>query len=73
MKQYTVKTRFKFEGLFFVKAKNKMQAREYVNNHCGLVLNRGIHSSLSDEIVDWNFPVHPEKSIKTITQTQEEQ
>jgi len=62
-KQYTVKTQFVFKGLFIVNAHDKKQAREYVDKHCGLVLNRGIHSSLPDDIVDWDFPIHPEKRI----------
>ena len=61
MKQYAVKTRFVFEGCFLINAKNKMQAREYAEKHCGLVLGRDIHSSLPDDDVDWDFPVHPEK------------
>ena len=63
MKQYAIQTHFLFDGYFYVNAKNKVQAREYVEKHCGLVLNRGIHSTLSDEVIDWDFPVHPQKSI----------
>jgi len=63
MKEYAVKTRFIFKGHFFVKAKNKKEAKEFAENHCELVLKRGIHSTLSDEKIDWDFPVHPEKSI----------
>jgi len=73
MKQYSVITRFTFEGRFFITAKNKAQAREYAENHCGLVMNRGIHSSLPDDIVDWNFPVHPEKQTGKITLSKEVQ
>ena len=72
MKQFAVKTQFTFEGCFLIKAKNKIQAREYAENHCGLVLNRGIHSTLPDDIVDWDFPVHPEKLIGKITLSKEE-
>ena len=67
MKQYAVKTRFMFEGCFFINAENKAQAREYTEKHCGLVLGRGIHSSLPDDDVDWDFPVHPEIFTGKIT------
>jgi len=67
MKEYAIKTRFVFEGKFFIKASNKKQARKYVEKHCGLVLNRGIHSTLPDDIVDWDFPYHSEKQIGRMT------
>ena len=62
-KRYAVRTRFVFDGLFLVNAVNVVQAREYVENHCGLVLGGNIHSTLSEEAVDWDFPVHPEKHV----------
>jgi len=66
MKKYKVKTRFIHEGSFFVYADDKRQAREYVDKHCGMVMGRGIHSTLHDETVDWDFPMHPEKRIGRI-------
>jgi len=71
MKQFAVKTQFTFEGCFFIKAKNKIQAKEYAEKHCGLVLSRGIHSTLPDDIVDWDFPVHPEKVTGKVILSQE--
>jgi hypothetical protein len=61
--KYAIKTRFVFEGTFYVEAENKTRAKEDVEKHCGLVLGGAIHSSLSDEKVDWEFPVHPDKVI----------
>jgi hypothetical protein len=66
MKEYAIKTRFVFEGHFFIKAENKTQAKEYAEKHCGLVLNRGVHSTLPDDAVDWDFNLHPEKQIGKI-------
>ena len=63
MRQYAVKTRFTFTGTFFVTARNKDEAKEFVGRHCGLVLGRGIHSTLPEEDVDWDFPMHPDKSV----------
>ena len=63
-KEYKVKTKFVFEGEFYIKAENKEQAKEYVQKHCGLVLGGDIHTSLTDEICNWNFNVHPDKIIK---------
>jgi hypothetical protein len=62
-RNYAVKTRFVFTSTFFVRAGNKAEAEEYVENHCGLVLGGGIHSTLPDDTVDWDFPMHPEKAI----------
>jgi hypothetical protein len=66
MREYEVKTRFSFAGTFYIKAKNKEEAKEFVEEHCGLVLNRGIHSTLPDETADWDFPVHPKKTVGRI-------
>jgi hypothetical protein len=62
-RKYAVKTRFVFSGVFYVKAECKAEAKEYVEKHCGLVIGGDIHSTLSDEDVDWDFPVHPDKVI----------
>jgi len=66
MKTYIVKTKFVYDGVFYISADNKAEAREYVENNCGLVMGRGIHTTLPAETVDWEFPVHPDKSITKI-------
>jgi len=63
MRRYAVKTRFTFAGTFFVTARNKDKAKELVEKHCGLVMGRGIHSTLPEEDVDWDFPMHPDKTV----------
>lgn len=63
-KEYTVKTKFVFEGEFYIKADSKEQAREFVEKHCGLVIGGDIHSTLPDDDVNWNFDVHPKKIVK---------
>jgi hypothetical protein len=60
---YAVKTRFAFTGTFFISAENRKQAAEYIEKHCGLVIGGDIHSSLPDDEVDWDFPVHPDKAV----------
>lgn len=66
MPKFTVKTKFIFTGEFYIEAEDAKQAREYVERHCGMTTTRGIHSSLDEESVDWNFPVHPDKKIGKI-------
>lgn len=64
-KEYTIKTKFVFNGEFYITAESKEQAKEYVMKHCGCVLGvDNIHTSLPDEICDWNFDVHPNKIVK---------
>jgi hypothetical protein len=68
MKTYNIPTRFVFNGVFKIRAKSKTKAEEFVRLHCGMVaggngVHGGIHSSLPDEDVDWEFPIHPEKQI----------
>jgi hypothetical protein len=67
VKRYAVKTRFVFEGYFYINAIDREQAREYAEKHCGLVIGGKIHSTLPDDVVDWDFPVHPEKLIGKAT------
>jgi len=61
LQSYEIETSFTFTGVFKVKAKNEQEARDLIENHCGLVLGGDIHSSLPEEIVDWNFDNHPIK------------
>jgi hypothetical protein len=71
MSQYAVKTRFIFTGTFFISADSREEAREYVESHCGLILGGNIHSSLPYDVVDWDFPIHPDKTINRIKLTRE--
>jgi len=63
MKTYKIKTSFVFDGYFEVVAENKSQAREFVGKHCGLVIGGDIRSTLPDDMVNWEFDVHPKKVI----------
>jgi hypothetical protein len=72
MKKFAVKTRFIFTGTFFIAAEDKEEARKLVDHSCGLVLGRTIHSSLSEEIADWDFPTHPDKTIVSVRRTKPE-
>lgn len=66
MARYEVETEFVFKGIFKVEANSKLEAVNNVINHCGLVIGGNIHSSLPDDMVDWDFKVHPEKKIKNV-------
>jgi hypothetical protein len=63
MKQYQIAVRFEFNGYFKVRANSFLNAKQKISESCGLVLGGGIHSTLPDEEIDWQFPVHPEMSI----------
>ena len=68
MKTYTVKTRFVFEGAFEVQAADRQEASRIVENECGVVLGGNIHTSAGEDTVsDWNFPIHPEKMIVSVS------
>lgn len=66
MAKYRVQTRFAFSGYFDVEADSLHEAGSCVTEQCGLVLGGNIHTTLPDEDVDWNFPVHPDTEIKSI-------
>jgi hypothetical protein len=65
--KYKVQTKFVFNGIFTIEAENKEQAREYIDKHCGLVIGGDIHSTLPDDMVDWDFPIHPETLTGKVT------
>ena len=67
MARYIVNTRFVFSGVFEVEADSRTEARELVMKECGLVMGGGIHTTLDDEEVDWDFDIHPETEIGRIT------
>jgi len=65
MKTYKIKTTFTFTGEFYIKAVDKEEALQLVNENCGL--NYGeVTSGCLDEDADWNFNMIPEKKIKSI-------
>lgn len=67
LKTYEVNTRFIFTGRFIIRAGSEREAREKVEEDCGLVLGGNIHSDLSDEEVDWDFDMHPTTKVGEIT------
>ena len=64
MKRYKIAARFIFDGFFIVNAETVSNARQKVSDSCGLVLGGGIHTTLPDGEIHWEFPVHPEMSIR---------
>ena len=66
MTKFRVRTKYIFSGFFDIEAENEAQAREYVEKHYGLVIGSDIHSSLPDDEVNWEFPVHPDTKIGKI-------
>ena len=68
IRHYAVKARYSFTGTFVISAQNKDEAKEYVEKHCGLVMGRSIHTTLADEDVDWDFPIHPDLAICRISE-----
>jgi hypothetical protein len=53
---------FKFKGTVEVKADTAKEAKEIADSDFGLVIGSAPHSSNMD-VLDWDFDMHPEKSI----------
>ena len=66
-KVYRVRTQYVFEGVFEVVAESREEARKKVIQNCGLVMGGNIHSTLSDEEVNWAFFTHPDVRTGRIT------
>ena len=65
-KTYRVPVKFVFEGEFQVEAESASEARDKVNEGCHLVMGQRIEAS-DDDIVDWEFDMHSEKTIGRVT------
>ena len=69
MTKYDVKVRYAFEGTYTVAAEDRDEARIIVSEDCGLVLGGNIHTTRDDdEVLDWNFGLHPDMQILSITE-----
>lgn len=68
MAKYDVRVRYSFEGTYTVVAEDQEEAIQMVSEECGLVLGGDIHTILDDEEVDWNFGVHPDIRVLSVTQ-----
>lgn len=64
MPKYKAKVIFTFEGDVVLRAKNRTQAEEILEKHFG-GCNMQFQTTVED--MDWEFPVHPKKSIQSIT------
>ena len=69
-KVYRVRTQYVFDGVFDVVAENKEDSRQKVLQDCGLFMGGSIHSTLSDDEINWAFDKHPNKRISRITKVQ---
>ena len=68
--RFLVYTEYVFDGIFDVVAESKEEARQKVLQNCGLVMGGSIHSTLSDDEINWAFDRHPNKRISRITKVQ---
>lgn len=62
-RKYKIPVKYIFEGEFIITAESRKQAEADVREHCGAVLGGGIHSTLDDDDVDWDFDIHPDVKI----------
>ncbi|MFS2717026.1 hypothetical protein AAH068_19150 [Bacteroides uniformis] len=60
---FDIKVRYLFEGTYTVSANSLEEAREKIRRDCGLVMGGHIHTTLDEEEVEWEFPLHPETCI----------
>ena len=68
---YRVRTQYIFEGVFEVVAESREEARQKVVQNCGLIIGGNIHSTLSDEEINWAFSTHPDVRTGRITVQEE--
>jgi hypothetical protein len=67
MATYKIKMKYSFQCEWIIEAKNKQEAYEIADKHCGCV-GPNYHTSISNDIVkDWVGDVHPNKSLISIT------
>ena len=54
--------------MFEVVATDREEAERKILEDCGMVMGRGIHSTLPDEQINWAFDTHPEERIIETTE-----
>ena len=73
---YRVRTQYIFEGVFEVAATNREETERKILEDCGMVMGRGVHSTLPDNEINsssnalnnsWAFDRRPNKRIDRIT------
>ena len=52
---YRVRTQYVFEGVFEVVATDREEAERKILEDCGMVMGRGVHSTLPDETNQLSF------------------
>ena len=67
-KVYRVRTQYVFEGVFEVSATDREEAERKILENCGMVMGRGVHSTLPDEQINWAFDTHLEERIIKTTE-----
>jgi len=67
-KVYRVRTQYVFEGVFEVSATDREEAERKILEDCGMVMGRGVHSTLPDEQINWAFDIHPEERVIETTE-----
>lgn len=67
MKKHRVKVRYIFVGYYDILADDKSEARAVAEQHCGMMMGSGIRTSNDYQVKDWDFPMHPEVKIVSVT------
>ena len=57
-----------FEDVFEVTATDLEEVESKILEDCGMVMGRGVHSTLPDEQINWAFDTHPEERIIETTE-----
>ena len=66
LKLFKANVTFTFKGDVQVYAEDREQAFELLQAQFEMINNDGIHTTLDDETIDWDFPVHPDKKITNL-------
>jgi hypothetical protein len=67
MKTYNLEVTFTFRGMVTVKADNRKEAIQTVEEDFGLVMGGSPHTTNDESIVNWDFNMHPEKNLVSIS------
>ena len=66
MQKHRVRVQYVFDGYFDIIADNGQQARQIVDQECGLVMGGSIHTANDEDVKDWNFPMHPDIRVLSV-------
>lgn len=68
-KKFKVHVQYTFSGYYVVKADSRDEAEEIALRDCGMVMGGSVNSSNDEEVIEWDFDMHPEATVSAVVRS----